>query len=344
MSSAAHHKQIDYYVNLLKCLFQPYGNYKPEDIKLVTETGMKIAIASYRDDTSVGIFGSPYSDDLIESRPDLHNGDINFYFGMCRIVGREISNCTPENIEDLLKHTKSIRPVSTLATTVQELTMADLKLPILLGTDENDSKVIQDLTVLGNILMAGSTASGKSMFGHSVICSLMATFNTDYVKVLLIDTKRVEFGSYKGLPYLLEDPVLDIGEVFDSLERLTVANSESKYTVVFIDTFSDLMALDTPRFENIIRNLSDRENTFIFMWDSRLSSDVYTENIKECFPTKIIFNTATRAQSNMVCGSEVGSSLKGTGDAVVLSEAFEKSLHVQCSRISIEDAKGVLNK
>ena len=98
-------KEIEKYVNTLQYLFNPYGTCKPSDIELIIKTGMKIALESYKNESNVSLFGSPYSDELNTKRPDLHNGNTNFYYGMCRVVGREIANGTPENIDEMLKHT-----------------------------------------------------------------------------------------------------------------------------------------------------------------------------------------------------------------------------------------------
>ena len=101
--------QIKDYTNRLKYLFLTNSEYNSEDVTLIVDTGTKIATASCRDEASVGIFGSPYADELKSKRPDLHNGNTNFYFGVCRVVGQEIANGTPENIENLLKHTVQIK-------------------------------------------------------------------------------------------------------------------------------------------------------------------------------------------------------------------------------------------
>jgi S-DNA-T family DNA segregation ATPase FtsK/SpoIIIE len=211
------------------------------------------------------------------------------------------------------------------------------KLPVLLGTGEDGAPVKSDLSVLGSILMAGTTGSGKSLFGHNVINSLMGIFPPYYVKFLLVDVKRIEFFVYKGLPYLLEEPILDLNKALDSLEGLADATLESKFTVVLIDTFSELAILGLPRFENIIKKLTERTGTYVIMWDSRPSEVIYTEIIKRCFPTKIIFNTATKEQSVLVCGSNIGFDLKGRGDAVVFCKELGGPTHVQLPYISYEE-------
>lgn len=96
-------KGIENYVNYLYQKLISYKNYNPADTMLITDVGMKIALACYEKESASDINGKPYCDSLNAKRPDLHNGDVNFYYGFCRVVGRELANGTPENMYNLLK-------------------------------------------------------------------------------------------------------------------------------------------------------------------------------------------------------------------------------------------------
>lgn len=73
------------------------------------------------------------------------------------------------------------------------------QLPICLGVSEsNDIKVI-DLASQPHLLIAGSTGTGKSVFLHSIILSMLYRLGPADVKFVLIDPQRVEFSCYASL-------------------------------------------------------------------------------------------------------------------------------------------------
>ena len=79
--------------------------------------------------------------------------------------------------------------------------------PIALGTDDVGEPFYVDLNSLPNLLVGGTTGSGKSVLLHSIILSLLTTD----AQLYLVDPKMVEFGIYedissvKSIEYSLED-------------------------------------------------------------------------------------------------------------------------------------------
>lgn len=54
-----------------------------------------------------------------------------------------------------------------------------------------------------NILIAGSTGSGKSNFLNKIIMTLINENDSDNLKLILIDSKRIEFGIYEGMAHIM---------------------------------------------------------------------------------------------------------------------------------------------
>ncbi|MFH6577488.1 FtsK/SpoIIIE domain-containing protein, partial [Staphylococcus aureus] len=48
----------------------------------------------------------------------------------------------------------------------------------------------------------------------------MTIAHPDEVKFLIIDPKGNEFGNYKGLPFMLADPIIDLSQSKNALEYL----------------------------------------------------------------------------------------------------------------------------
>jgi S-DNA-T family DNA segregation ATPase FtsK/SpoIIIE len=77
-----------------------------------------------------------------------------------------------------------------------------------LGYDVTGEIMVQDLTKMPHLLIAGSTGSGKSVAINSMLISILYKSRPDEVKLILVDPKRLELGLYRDIPHLLT-PVVD---------------------------------------------------------------------------------------------------------------------------------------
>ncbi len=77
------------------------------------------------------------------------------------------------------------------------------RIPLLFGIDYMGNFVVEDLTLLPHLLIAGSTGSGKSTLLNSILASLIYAVPPSRLKLVLSDVKQVEFSNYIGTPHLL---------------------------------------------------------------------------------------------------------------------------------------------
>ena len=75
-------------------------------------------------------------------------------------------------------------------------------LPVVLGRNIEGDEVIDDLTKMPHLLIAGATGSGKSVCINSIITSLVYAHPPEKLKLLMIDPKMVELSMYAALPHL----------------------------------------------------------------------------------------------------------------------------------------------
>src|SRR2546426_1959286 len=75
-------------------------------------------------------------------------------------------------------------------------------LPVVLGRNLEGEEVVDDLTKMPHLLIAGATGSGKSVCINSIITSLVYAHGPDKLKLLMIDPKMVELSMYSALPHL----------------------------------------------------------------------------------------------------------------------------------------------
>ncbi len=83
-------------------------------------------------------------------------------------------------------------------------------LTINLAKDEYGKDLIIDLARVKHLLIAGSTGSGKSVLLHNILSALLTNNSPEYLKLILIDPKRVEMSVYANIPHLLSPVIIDI--------------------------------------------------------------------------------------------------------------------------------------
>ncbi len=105
-------------------------------------------------------------------------------------IGIEVPNPTPRlvHVRDLIDSA--------------EFRRAGRVLPVVLGRNLEGDEVIDDLTKMPHLLIAGATGSGKSVCINAIITSLIYAHGPENLKLLMIDPKMVELSMYGALPHL----------------------------------------------------------------------------------------------------------------------------------------------
>src|SRR5438034_2790116 len=105
-------------------------------------------------------------------------------------IGIEVPNPTPRlvHVRDLIDS--------------EEFRRAARVLPVVLGRNLEGDEVVDDLTKMPHLLIAGATGSGKSVCINAIITSLVYAYVPDKLKLLMIDPKMVELSMYSALPHL----------------------------------------------------------------------------------------------------------------------------------------------
>ena len=90
----------------------------------------------------------------------------------------------------------------------------------IFGKATDGTNIEAPISTFPHALITGATGSGKSVFINSLLTIMMAVSHPDEVKLIIIDPKGNEFGNYKGLPYMLTDPIIDLSDSASALEYL----------------------------------------------------------------------------------------------------------------------------
>ncbi len=103
---------------------------------------------------------------------------------------------------------------------------ANMKLPMFLGKDASGEPLIEDLTKMPHMLIAGTTGSGKSVLMNTVITGFLYTRKPSELKLVLVDPKMVEMGQFKDIPHLMCPVVTEMSKAAAILEWATTKMDE----------------------------------------------------------------------------------------------------------------------
>ncbi|RCW51530.1 DNA translocase FtsK [Halanaerobium sp. MA284_MarDTE_T2] len=253
-----------------------------------------------------------------------------------------------------------------------EFQNADAQLTLALGKGIDGETIVFDLSKMPHLLVAGATGSGKSVCINTMISSILYRSHPDEVKLLLVDPKKVELNTYRGLPHLLTPVVTDPKKAANVL-KLVVDEMESRYElfsetgsrgiesynkqceieeeklpyiVVIIDELSDLMMAAPGEVEdNICRlaQMSRAAGIHLIIATQRPSVDVITGLIKANIPSRISFAVSSQTDSRTILDMGGAEKLLGKGDMLFAPVGIQKPLRIQGAFLTNEEINKITN-
>ncbi|MBI5244455.1 MAG: DNA translocase FtsK 4TM domain-containing protein [Elusimicrobia bacterium] len=254
-------------------------------------------------------------------------------------------------------------------------------LAFALGLSSDGTPLAADLGAMPHILVAGATNSGKSVFVHALITSILFRRRPDEVKFLLIDPKRIELSQYDGIPHLYDPKtsckdvsvVTSAKDASKSLKAL-VRVMERRYEkfqqyrardiaafneeaarrgepeefriLVVIDELADLMVVAKDVVEDSVQRLTQMARAVgihIVLATQRPSVDVITGVIKANLPSRVAMRVASEVDSKVILDTCGAKSLLGRGDMLYLSPGQDLQRIQGCFISSQETADVVLD-
>jgi S-DNA-T family DNA segregation ATPase FtsK/SpoIIIE len=103
-------------------------------------------------------------------------------------------------------------------------------IPIFMGSDVAGNPLIEDLTTMPHLLIAGATGSGKSVCINAILTSILMTRTPEEVRLILIDPKQVELAFFDRVPHLMSPVVRKMEKALKILEWL-VDRMEQRYAL-----------------------------------------------------------------------------------------------------------------
>jgi len=159
-------------------------------------------------------------------------------------IGIEVPNKQPEMV--------SMRSVMNS----RKFLESDFQLPVALGKTISNEIFIADLAKMPHLLMAGATGQGKSVGLNAILVSLLYRKHPAYVKLVLVDPKKVELTLYNKIErhYLAKLPgdgeaiITDNQKVINTLNSLCV-EMDDRYKLL-----QDAMVRNIVEYNDKFRN------------------------------------------------------------------------------------------
>ncbi len=257
----------------------------------------------------------------------------------------------------------------------QEFKKAKSMSSFSVGKDIGGSCIVGNIARLPHMLIAGTTGSGKSVCMNSIIISLLYKASPDEVKLIMVDPKMVELGTYNGIPHLLipvvTDPkkaagslqwavtemmrrykalsdagVKDLESYNNLIENGQMEGKKLPQVVVIIDELADLMLVAAKEVEESICRIAQMgraSGIHLIIATQRPSADVITGLMKANIPSRIAFAVASAMESRIILDTQGAEKLVGRGDMLYAPIGSGKPKRVQGCFVSDTEVDAVVN-
>ena len=257
-----------------------------------------------------------------------------------------------------------------------EYTKTTNPLPIAIGKDINGKVIIKSLPKMIHLLVAGSSGSGKSVFIHALMMSILYKYSPEDVRFIMIDPKRVEFTMYNNLPHLMLPKVVyehdkalnaikwavdEMMRRYEALQNNECQNIEQynklpeitshktnkmPYLIIVVDELAELMGgvlkKDFEAGIQRITQLGRAAGIHMVVATQRPSVDVVTGTIKNNMPTRVAFALSSAVDSKTVLDIGGAEKLLGQGDMLFAPQDQNSKIRLQAALCSNDEIRNAL--
>ena len=265
-----------------------------------------------------------------------------------QLIGVEVPNVKPASV--------SLRGI------IESTEWKESKGPLTfaVGKDISGKPVIEDLSKMRHLLIAGTTGSGKSVMTNTLIMSLLYRNSPSDMRMIIVDPKHVEMVAYNDIPHLLTPVINDtakalsamkwaVGEMDrrytqmaeEKVKNITDYNAKMKqkqkegvkeddentakmpYIVIIIDEMSDLMMQAGKDLEPLIvriAQLGRAAGMHLVLATQKPIVKVITGLIKGNIPSRIAFRVLSSMESRIILDVSGAEKLLGQGDMLLSTE------------------------
>ena len=225
------------------------------------------------------------------------------------------------------------------------------------GKNVEGTTIYADFDEFPHLLVAGTTGSGKSIYVHSLIMSLIMRTTPDDLRIALVDPKKVEMNKYIEEPHLLCPIITEADECLILLQKLVdemndrysklseakVSNIKQynklvdkdetktmqymKYIIVFIDEYADMFDSnkEIAKPAATLAAKSRAAGIHLCIATQRPSVNVINGVLKGNLPTRVALSCASISDSMVVINEGGAEKLLGKGDMLAMSPLISRT-------------------
>lgn len=239
------------------------------------------------------------------------------------------------------------------------------RLTIPLGKTISNEVITTSLDDMPHLLIAGTTGSGKSVFVHSIIMSLIMRNYPDQLKLILVDPKTVEFSKYKDIPHLYCPIITNITQAVSMLKKLC-DEMDRRYSllsrfecsklqeynelrkdnpdmeilpniVCIIDEFADMMMQDPKNVDSNTQRIAQKARAagiYLIIATQRPTVKCITGTIKANIPARVALALPSGVDSRTILDEVGAETLLGHGDMLARIPSLKAIVRLQSPFVS----------
>lgn len=250
---------------------------------------------------------------------------------------------------------------------LQEKTGNKNGLLIPIGEGLDGKCIVYDLVEMPHLLVAGQTGSGKSIFLHNIILSLIMQYTQESLNLILVDPKKVEFEFYRSVPCVRE--VITSSERASEKVNALCDEMDSRYkmfadlSVRDFESFNIKSDVKLPRIVLIVEELADLAisskddviksiqrllykaracGIHVIISTQRPDSDFMSGKIKSNFQCRVVFSMASKWDSRVALNKYGAEKLRGNGDGIFRTNNGQSNIRFQAPLVSEKEIQDVV--
>ena len=242
-----------------------------------------------------------------------------------------------------------------------------------LGIDFLARKQYGSLNKNGNLMIVGSTMSGKTSFVKALLISLVMTLSPDDLKLIVIDSKLLNYSEFNDSPYLLSPVINNSPEMItntlrsintiikDRINVIVKAGCKSAeaynrrtgnsdrltlpFIVVVIDQIDDILS-ESPDSYQIIQSVIGNANiagVHLVCTCRETNQRLINKIISNRSWGHIVLDNNSASNSSNVVGKMIDEDLSYIGDAIYKENAFSDFKRIVLVQVTDEEIGRVNN-